>query len=232
MKRGCRAVFVHFHSHPFQMLRLGPRRRIWCGASRVSSSTPGSIWRPLARCSARSWRRTGSLAGGAVPAFHDPDRGGDRAARGAKALVTGESLGQVASQTLENLAVIEDAVEIPSCGRSSAATKRRLSGKHERWQLRDLDPADQDCCSLFVPATRPRSRLWKKSGRQSPGCPSPSWCGRPRSSWKSKRSSFPNRRKRLSLSPPPRPKREQLLSPAVRAHVLLAHDWKERPWNT
>src|SRR5690606_6541878 len=35
------------------------------------------------------------------------------AREGAAALVTGENLGQVASQTLENLAVIEDAASLP-----------------------------------------------------------------------------------------------------------------------
>jgi tRNA uracil 4-sulfurtransferase len=34
-------------------------------------------------------------------------------ARGAEALVAGDSLGQVASQTLPNLAVVEEAAELP-----------------------------------------------------------------------------------------------------------------------
>ena len=46
---------------------------------------------------------------------------------GAKALVTGESLGQVASQTLENIAAVNERSRCPSCVRSSGPTSRRSS---------------------------------------------------------------------------------------------------------
>ena len=47
------------------------------------------------------------------------------ARHGAKALVTGESLGQVASQTLDNMAVIDEARAAPCCGPWSGWTRRR-----------------------------------------------------------------------------------------------------------
>jgi thiamine biosynthesis protein ThiI len=71
---------------------------------------------------------------------------------GAKALVTGESLGQVASQTLENLAVIEEAVELPilrpliGSDKEEIVQQARALGSYEISIL-----PDQDCCSLFVP---------------------------------------------------------------------------------
>ncbi len=70
----------------------------------------------------------------------------------AKALVTGESLGQVASQTLENLAVIEEAVEMPllrpliGSDKEEIVQQARALGSYEISIL-----PDQDCCSLFVP---------------------------------------------------------------------------------
>lgn len=70
----------------------------------------------------------------------------------AKGLVTGESLGQVASQTLENLGVINESVSLP--------VFRPLIGfdKQEIVDLaKDIDTYNisikpqQDCCSLFIP---------------------------------------------------------------------------------
>jgi len=71
---------------------------------------------------------------------------------GAKALVTGESLGQVASQTLDNLAVIEEAVGIPilrpliGSDKEEIVQQARALGTYEI----SIIP-DQDCCRLFVP---------------------------------------------------------------------------------
>jgi thiamine biosynthesis protein ThiI len=71
---------------------------------------------------------------------------------GARALVTGEALAQVASQTLENLAVIGDSVRIPILRPCLAHDKQetiaiaRRIGTYET----SIQPYD-DCCSLFVP---------------------------------------------------------------------------------
>ena len=62
----------------------------------------------------------------------------------AKALVTGESLGQVASQTLENIAAVNAVVDIP--------VLRPLIGSDKRIGTFEISsrPAD-DCCTLFMP---------------------------------------------------------------------------------
>ena len=66
--------------------------------------------------------------------------------------MTGESLGQVASQTLENLAVIEEAVEMPvlrpliGSDKEEIVQQARALGSYHISIL-----PDQDCCSLFVP---------------------------------------------------------------------------------
>jgi tRNA uracil 4-sulfurtransferase len=75
----------------------------------------------------------------------------DRA--GATALVTGESLGQVASQTLPNLSVIEQAARrlvlrpLVTYDKSETIALARRIGTYETSVL-----PYEDCCTLFVPA--------------------------------------------------------------------------------
>lgn len=70
----------------------------------------------------------------------------------AKALVTGESLGQVASQTLDNLATIDAAARLPvlrpliGMDKGEITDQARAIGTFETSTL-----PDQDCCQLFVP---------------------------------------------------------------------------------
>ena len=77
----------------------------------------------------------------------------DRApARGAQALVTGDVVGQVASQTLENLAVVgsgRDAAGLPSADRHGQG---RDHGRGERLGSYPISIIpDEDCCTLFTP---------------------------------------------------------------------------------
>ena len=71
----------------------------------------------------------------------------------ARALVTGEVVGQVASQTLENMTTIargDDAWRC--CGRSSAWTRTRSPRRRERIGTFPISIIpDQDCCTLFTP---------------------------------------------------------------------------------
>ena len=66
--------------------------------------------------------------------------------------MTGESLGQVASQTLENMTVIEEAAALPmlrplvGMDKNEIVDQARQLGTFET----SIQP-DQDCCSLFVP---------------------------------------------------------------------------------
>jgi tRNA uracil 4-sulfurtransferase len=154
MRRGLHADFVHFHSHPL--------------VSAASREKACDLAAYLTRYEARS-----TLA--LVP-FADVQR--EIVARtlrplrvvlyrrfmmriasalahrsGAGALVTGESLGQVASQTLENMTVIETAASLPvmrplvGMDKNEIVEQARHLGTFETSIL-----PDQDCCSLFVPA--------------------------------------------------------------------------------
>ena len=70
----------------------------------------------------------------------------------ARALVTGESLGQVASQTLENIAVIETVSSMPILRPLVGLDKQEIMDLAKGYGTYDISILpDQDCCSLFLP---------------------------------------------------------------------------------
>jgi len=79
---------------------------------------------------------------------------------GAQALITGESIGQVASQTIESLTVTNDAVSMPvfrpliGFDKEEIVTRAKAMGSYETSIL-----PFEDCCTVFVPqhpVTRPK----------------------------------------------------------------------------
>ena len=71
---------------------------------------------------------------------------------GAKALVTGESLGQVASQTLENIAAVNDAVTMPVLRPLIGSDKQEIIARaHEIGTYDICCQTAPDCCTLFMP---------------------------------------------------------------------------------
>ncbi len=79
---------------------------------------------------------------------------------GAQALVTGESIGQVASQTMESLAVSDDAVNLPvfrpviGFDKEEIVERAKAIGTYETSIL-----PFEDCCTVFVPqhpVTKPK----------------------------------------------------------------------------
>ncbi len=76
------------------------------------------------------------------------------ALEGAKALVTGESLGQVASQTLDNMAAVDDAATLPVLRPLSGSDKVEIIADARRIGTFELSTVDHtDCCTLFMPRT-------------------------------------------------------------------------------
>ena len=72
---------------------------------------------------------------------------------GASALVTGESVGQVASQTIENIATIGSVTTMPILRPLIATNKSEIIDQAKLIGTYDVSiQPDQDCCSLFVPA--------------------------------------------------------------------------------
>ncbi|MEG1524302.1 MAG: tRNA uracil 4-sulfurtransferase ThiI [Clostridia bacterium] len=86
---------------------------------------------------------------------------------GAQALVTGESIGQVASQTIESMTVTEDAVTLPvfrpliGFDKEEIIDRAKTMGSYETSIL-----PYEDCCTVFVPqhpVTKPQLTTLRES---------------------------------------------------------------------
>jgi thiamine biosynthesis protein ThiI len=72
--------------------------------------------------------------------------------RGAQALVTGDVVGQVASQTLENLAVVGHVATLPIFRPLIGMDKDEIMAEAMRLGSYSISIVpDQDCCTLFTP---------------------------------------------------------------------------------
>jgi thiamine biosynthesis protein ThiI len=92
---------------------------------------------------------------------------------GALALVTGESLGQVASQTLSSMNVIGRATTLPLLRPLVMMDKSEIVGLSQTIGTYDLSILPyEDCCTLFVPkspTTNPNLRIVEKIEATLPG---------------------------------------------------------------
>jgi len=71
---------------------------------------------------------------------------------GAKAIVTGESLGQVASQTLDNIAAVNEVVELPVLRPLIGSDKQEIIRRAQAIGTYDIScQTAPDCCTLFMP---------------------------------------------------------------------------------
>ena len=153
MQRGCRIIFVHFHSVPYQdktsqekvrqLVQLLTRHQF---TSRLYMVPFGEIQRQIVAAVARPLRvvlyRRMMLRIAEAIARQEK----------AKALITGESLGQVASQTLDNMAVIQQAARLPILRPLVGMDKQEIIDQARRIGTFEVSSIpDQDCCQLFVP---------------------------------------------------------------------------------
>ena len=160
MKRGCRVLFVHFHSVPYlpdasirKVRQLVSRLTQWQYVSHLYLVPFGEIQRevvlavsPMARVVV--YRRLMVRIAEALARQS-----------GALALVTGESLGQVASQTLHNLARIDEVALLPVLRPLIGMDKIEITDEARRLDTLEIsNEPDADCCTLFVPA-HPGTRL-------------------------------------------------------------------------
>jgi thiamine biosynthesis protein ThiI len=71
---------------------------------------------------------------------------------GAKALVTGESLGQVASQTLDNIVAVDCIAELPVLRPLIGTDKQEIINMAEVLHTFEISTqSTDDCCTLFMP---------------------------------------------------------------------------------
>jgi thiamine biosynthesis protein ThiI len=153
MKRGCRVVFVHFHSVPYlpptsqaKARALVERLTEWQYASRLHLVPFGEIQREVVLAVPPPLR--------VVVYRRLMVRIAEAIARrsGALALATGESLGQVASQTLDNLARIDEAATLPVLRPLIGMDKLEITAQAQRLGTFEISvEPDADCCTLFTP---------------------------------------------------------------------------------
>ena len=153
MRRGCEAIFIHFHSFPDTTMESQQKvRRILQVLSRYQLKSVLYLvpFTDLQR----------SIVAYAPPALRVVLyrrfmlRIAEALARRERAsgLVTGDSLGQVASQTLENLRAVSAVAHMPifrpliGDDKEDIIRKAREIGTYETSIL-----PDQDCCTMFVP---------------------------------------------------------------------------------
>ncbi len=153
MKRGCDVTFIHFHSYPI--------------LSRASVEKAQQLAELLTRYQHKSRLYLvpfGEIQQQVLLAIPGPMRVvvyrrlmlriAERIAgmRRAQALVTGDAVGQVASQTLENLAVVGSAATLPLFRPLIGMDKDEIMDEAKRLGTYPISIIpDQDCCTLFTP---------------------------------------------------------------------------------
>ena len=173
MKRGCRVIPVHFHSYPILsrasqekvrelaavLTRYQQFTRLYMVAfGEIQQQVMLSVSPPLRVVIYR--RLMLRIAQGIADKSH------------AGALVTGEVIGQVASQTLENMATIGSVSTLPVFRPLIGMDKDEITVEAQRLGTYPISIIeDQDCCQLFTPkhpATKARREDIESAERALP----------------------------------------------------------------
>jgi thiamine biosynthesis protein ThiI len=168
IRRGCRTHFVHFHSYPI--------------LSRTSQDKARELVETLTRFQLRSRLFLvpfGAIQQKIVVSVPPPLRVvvyrrmmlriAERIAQdsGARALVTGDAVGQVASQTIDNLAVVGNVATLPLLRPLIGMDKEEITADAQRIGTYPISIVpDEDCCTLFTPrfpATRASLRAVERA---------------------------------------------------------------------
>ena len=153
MRRGCRVLLVHFHSYPIlsrasqekarELARILTEfqlhsRLFLVPFGEIQQQVTLSVPPPLRVV---VYRRLMMRIEEAIARQHR-----------AHALVTGEVVGQVASQTLENLTAINRVVTMPVLRPLIGTDKEEITAEAQRLGTYPVSIIpDQDCCTLFTP---------------------------------------------------------------------------------
>ncbi len=153
MKRGCSVLLVHFHSYPFlsrasqdKVQEIGALLTTYQHRSRLFQVAFGEMQRQVVLSVPGPMR--------VIVYRRLMLRIAERIARQmrARALVTGEVIGQVASQTLENLIAIQSATSMPILRPLIGMDKEEIVAEAQRLGTFPISIIpDQDCCTLFTP---------------------------------------------------------------------------------
>lgn len=167
-KRGMKINCLHFHSYPFTSKRalqkaidLGEILSQYTGRMRIYSVNMAEIYKSINKNCHRNQTTILSRRFMMRIAEKISEKNNYHA------LITGESLGQVASQTVESMTVIEDATKLPifkpliALDKTEIIDRALYIGSYEK----SIEPFD-DCCSIFAPSnpiTKPKLKYIKES---------------------------------------------------------------------
>ncbi len=153
LKRGCEVINVHFHGQPLvtqasevKAIEITRVLTEWGASPRLYSVPIGRIQAEIMKTTPPAYR--------VVLYRRLMLRVAQEIARreGALALVTGESVGQVASQTLHNLYVINAVAEMPVLRPLIGMDKMEIIAQAEKVGTLALSNLPgEDCCNLFTP---------------------------------------------------------------------------------
>jgi thiamine biosynthesis protein ThiI len=153
MRRGCRVFYIHFHSYPDTTVESQEKvRRLLQILARYQMESHlymipfAELQREIVAYAPEPLRVV--LYSRFMMRIAQAVAQKEKAA----ALITGDSLGQVASQTLENIRTISAAASLPLLRPLIGEDKEeiiRTAREIGTYPIRII--ADQDCCSLFVP---------------------------------------------------------------------------------
>lgn len=167
-KRGMNINAIHFHSYPFTSKRahqkamdLAKILSAYTGKMTVYSVNLAEIYKAISKNCPR--RETTILSRRFM--MRIANKISEKYSY--QALITGESLGQVASQTIESVSVINDSSKLPILRPLIAMDKKDIIEISEKIDSYDkaIEPYD-DCCSIFAPdspITKPKLKYIEKS---------------------------------------------------------------------
>ncbi|MDP3916809.1 MAG: tRNA uracil 4-sulfurtransferase ThiI [Nanoarchaeota archaeon] len=153
LKRGCSNIYIHFHSEPhtnissrLKVQELAKHLSRYQGETKIFMVPLIDIQKEVMLKTNKDYR--------IILYRRFMFKLAEMLARkeNAKALVTGENLGQVASQTIENISVIHNSVSMPIIQPLITYDKQEIINLAEKIGTYEISiqPHD-DCCSLFVP---------------------------------------------------------------------------------
>jgi thiamine biosynthesis protein ThiI len=153
IKRGCRAVFVHFSGRPLVSRASEEKARdlvklltSYQYKSRLYIVPFGEIQRDIVLNTPAPFRVVLYRRMMLRIAEHIAER------ERCWGMVTGDSLGQVASQTPENLSVIGEAATLPILRPLIGMDKIEITDEARKLGTYEISiEPDQDCCKLFTP---------------------------------------------------------------------------------
>jgi len=172
-KRGLEVQAVYFHSPPYtserakeKVMDLAERLSLFCGKVELFVVPFTAVQLCIAENAPPE--KTTILLKRAM--LHIASK--IAAETGALALVTGDSIGQVASQTLHSLAAVNSAAALPVIRPLACMDKIEIINVSERLGLYDISirPYD-DCCTLFLPEhpeTKPKASIIEAVERKLP----------------------------------------------------------------